>query len=329
MHNRSLSIIIPNWNGVNLLGPCIESVSKALEFAGCQTPWEIIVSDDGSTDGSLTLLRKVFPYVQIVTSPQRLGFIYNANRGIEHCTNPYFLLLNNDVTLDKDFFTHWSSGFDEPDVFSLTCRMLRPDGVTFDSGRRVGIWERGLIRHWVVCSEGSPGPTLFATGGASIYNTARFRQLGGFDDLFRPMYVEDFDLSYRGWKRGWKTIYEPAMIAFHHGGVSSKKVYRARMLNTLVARNHFLLIWKNITDPVLIREHICWLPYWLLQGWRSGRRLISIGFFKALSRLKEVQNKRSMERHQQVVSDHDIWALLHPTKEDLLNSPNVGWAGTA
>lgn len=325
----TISVVIPNWNGSGLLGPCLESVKRALVFAGAPRPWEIVVADDGSTDDSLDLLRASYPEVVVTTGAKRLGFIANANRGVERCTNPYFLLLNNDVTLAEDFFANWSARSDDPELFSVTSRMLRPDRVTFDSGRRVGVWDRGLIRHWVVCREGTSGPTLYGSGGASIYSTDKFRALGGFDTLFRPMYHEDMDVSYRAWKRGWKTIYEPSYLAYHHGSVSSKKAYRARELSGIIAKNHYLFIWKNITDPGLIRQHLVWLPFWLAQGWRTGRRVVTLAMLQALPRLKEAATRRAIERAEQRVSDRWIWDTFRPTAEDLAYSPYQGLAGTA
>ncbi|HLH74297.1 MAG TPA: glycosyltransferase family 2 protein [Chloroflexota bacterium] len=326
---RALSIVIPNWNGVKMLGGCLEAVTHALHFAGYSPPWDVIIADDGSTDGSVDLVREQFPWVRLALGQERSGFIANANRGIQFCRNPYFLLLNNDVILHEEFLAQWQDAFDDPDVFSVTPLLLRPDGVTFDSGRRVGVWDHGLIRHWVVCKRGEPGPTLYGSGGASIYATDKFRVLGGLDDLYRPMYMEDLDISYRGWKRGWKTIYQPACLAYHHGSVSSKKVYQQRELSGIIAKNHFLFIWKNVTDRRLFQQHLLWLPFWMAQAWRPGRRVVSLAFFKALAQTREAFQKRTIERSQERISDAELWKLFRPTSDDFRNSPYLGLAGTA
>jgi GT2 family glycosyltransferase len=325
----TLSVVIPNWNGARLLGDCLTSVVTALSAAGCPSPVEIIVADDGSTDGSLALLRDQFPFVTVVTAPVRSGFIANANRGIARCTRPYVLLLNNDVTLHEGFFADWPQAFADSTVFSVTPRMLRPDGHTFDSGRRVGVWDHGLLRHWVVADDRAAGPTLYASGGASFYRTMQLRVLGGFDPLYRPMYMEDLDVSYRGWKRGWATMYQPQRVAYHHGSVSSKQVYRERQLSAIIAKNHYLFTWKNITDPTLTRQHLMGLPYWLAQAWRPGRRVVTAGWFLALRQFGEARQRRAVERQQQRVSDRELWARFQPTLDDLARSPYLGWAGTA
>ena len=312
-----------------MLGACLESVTHAYKVAGYRQPWDVIIADDGSTDGSVDWLRERYPWVRLALGQERSGFIANANRGIDLCRQPYFLLLNNDVTLHEDFLAQWQDAFNDPETFSVTPLMLRPDGVTFDSGRRVGVWDHGLIRHWVVCNRGVSSPALYGSGGASIYETEKFRRLGGLDPLFRPMYMEDFDVSYRAWKRGWKTIYQPACLAYHHGSVSSKQVYRERQLSGIIAKNHYLFIWKNITDPVLFQQHVAWLPFWLGQAWRPGRRVVSAGFVTALRQFREALALRTRERREERVSDRTIWRWFEPTPEDLANSPYQGFAGTA
>jgi hypothetical protein len=118
-------------------------------------------------------------------------------------------------------------------------------------------------------------------------------------------------------------------LAYHHGSVSSKRAYRARHLYEIIAKNHFLFIWKNITDPTLFREHLLWLPFWLGQGWRSGRRVVTSGFVQALPHLREALRKRAQQRSVERVSDREIWATFRPTADDLVHSPYVGLAGTA
>lgn len=329
MSNKSTSIVIPNWNGEEILPACLTSLGQALERAGGPRPWEIIVADDGSTDGSLELLSTRFPEVKVVKQDQRQGFISSANLGLSHCTGDYVLMLNNDVIVEPDFFTHAMPHFEDSDVFAVTSRILRPDGQTFDSGRRVGVWERGLIRHWVVARTGTTGATLYGSGGATIYDRKRFMALGWFDPLYRPMYVEDLDICYCAWKRGWKVLYEPQALAYHRASYSSKRVFKPRPFHTMIATNHYLFIWKNITDAALYRQHLLWLPYWLALGWLPRRRLVMLGFFRALKRLPEALAKRRQEKQQMQVSDRVIWRALAPSEEDYRYSPRLGHAGTA
>lgn len=326
--SNKVSVVIPNWNGARLLERCIDSVFAAMDAHLGRQACEIIVADDGSSDVSLSILETRYPTVHRSRAHERAGFIAAANRGLARCTGDYVLLLNNDVILYADYFRDWQNPFADPAVFAVTGRMLRPDGVTYDSGRD-GVWDHGLLRHWVVCNEGTTGPTLFGTGGATIYYLNKFRSLGCLDTLYRPMCVEDFDVGYRAWKRGWKTLYRPDVVAVHHGSVSSKKVFRTRELERLVARNHYLFVWKNVTDPRLTRRHLLSLLPWVAQSWRGGHRVESLGLVQALPRLPEALQRRAVEVAEERVGDGDIWRIVQPTGEDLRHSPYAGQVGTA
>src|SRR5262249_46820885 len=155
-----------------------------------------------------------------------------------------------------DFFLHWAAHFEDPAMFAVTSWMLRWDRRTVDSGRRVGVWDKGLMRHWVVQDRGQGALSLYACGGASVYQKSKFLSLGGFDPLYRPMYVEDFDLSYVALKRGWKVMYEPRCVVYHYGSYSSNRTFTERRKFLLDTKNHYLFIWKNITDPTLLRHHL-------------------------------------------------------------------------
>jgi GT2 family glycosyltransferase len=261
--------------------------------------------------------------------PQRSGFGKTANTAVRHCARDYVLLLNNDVYVEQDFFEHWSEPFQDPCVFALASWMLRWDRKTVDSGRRVGVWDKGLIRHWVVEDQGQPAPSLYACGGGSVYDRHKFMTIGGFDPLYRPMYTEDFDLSYVAWKRGWKVMYEPRCVVYHHNSHSSSKVFSQRNKFLNDTKNHYLFVWKNITDPILFRQHLLWLPYRVLGGPFYGRRMLTAAFVKAVGQLGEaIRRRREVQRFEQV-SDRAIFDLLRPTDDDLARSPYQGTAGVA
>lgn len=325
---RPISVAVPNWDGEEVLPECLSSLLRALDQSGYAGS-DVVVVDDASDDRSVDVIRSSFPQVRLVVLGQRSGFIVAANTAVEHCENDYVLLLNNDVSLETDFFEHWEHHFNDPDTFAVASWMLRWNGVDFDSGRRVGVWDRGLIRHWVVGDRGQPAPTLYACGGAAIYDRHKFEALNGFDLLYRPMYVEDFDLSYRAWKRGWKVVYEPACVVYHRSSYSSNRVYEARRKALINTRNNFLFVWKNITDPMLMRHHLLWLPLRLVSAPFCGRRMLLAAFFYALPKLREALVKRREEREFEKVSDRMLFDLFRPTAYDLRHSHRTGLAGAS
>ena len=327
MSTQNISVAIPNWNGEQILPKCLNSVLAAFDYAGLPQPWDIVMVDDLSTDGSLEVVRRDFPRVNAMSLPEKGGFGTAANRAVAECSHDYLLLLNNDVLVEEDLFVHWQHHFTDPDMFAVASWMLRWDRKTVDSGRRVGVWDKGLIRHWVVEDRGVAAPSLYACGGASVYDKSKFLAIGGFDPLYKPMYTEDFDLSYVAWKRGWKVMYEPRCVVYHHNSYSSGKAFTQRRKFLNDTKNHFLLVWKNITDPVLFGHHLAWLPLRVIGAPFYGRRMLAAAFVVALRQLGEAKRRRRETRQFEKVSDRAIFDLFQPTQYDLAHSPRQGLAG--
>jgi GT2 family glycosyltransferase len=324
---NSISIAIPNWNGERILPQCLSALRRAYDVAGLTSSVDIVIADDQSADRSGEIVRRDFPEVQWIDMPQRSGFGVTANTAVEACSHDYVLLLNNDVLLEEDFFRHWQKHFDDPDTFAVASWMLRWDRKTVDSGRRVAVWDKGLIRHWVVEDRGVAAPSLYACGGASVYDRRKFQAVGGFDRLYRPMYTEDFDLSYMAWKRGWPTVYEPRCVAYHHNSYSSGKAFSQRKKFLNDTKNHFLLVWKNVTDPGLWNRHLAWLPLRIAAAPFHGRRMLTAAFFVALKQIGEARRRRREERAFARMSDREIFGIVRPTEHDLAHSPRQGLAG--
>lgn len=325
----NISVAIPNWNGELILPRCLASLRRAAETAGLGPVLDTVIADDQSTDRGLAAIRRDFPNVRVIEMKQRSGFGVTANTAVANCAHNCVLLLNNDVYVEDDFFLHWDKHFRDPSMFAVACWMLRWDRKTVDSGRRVGVWDRGLIRHWVVQDRGQTAPSLYACGGASIYDKSKFLAMGGFDPLYRPMYTEDFDLSYGAWKRGWKVMYEPRCVAYHYKDYSSSRAFSLRRKTLNDTKNHFLFVWKNITDPILLRHHLAWLPLRVAAASFCGRRMLAAAFVLALRQLGEAVRRRREIRHLEKVTDSAIFEMFRPSEDDLAHSPYQGTAGAA
>src|SRR5204863_209716 len=87
-----------------------------------------------------------------------------------------------------------------------------------------------------------------------------FAALGGFDPLYHPFYIEDADLSYQAWKRGWKCLLAPASRVIHKHRSTSQSRFGLSFVENTIRKNQFLFIWKNVTDFYMILEHVFNLP---------------------------------------------------------------------
>ncbi|MGB9184980.1 MAG: glycosyltransferase family 2 protein [Solirubrobacteraceae bacterium] len=235
------SVVVPNWNGRVWLDVCLRSLA-----AQTSPPREVVVIDNGSTDGSVAHLRQAHPQVRVVALAANTGFAHAANVGL-HCTDgEYVAFVNTDVELAPGWLQHTSQALaNHPRAASVACKMVelsRPDRI-YDAGdilRRDGACEqRGRFEpddgRW-----DDPGVIFGACAGAALYRRAALIEVGGFDERYFA-YLEDVDLALRLRLRGWDCRYEP-VVARHAGEGSSHQLPGGHL--PLVARNTLVLVAK-------------------------------------------------------------------------------------
>jgi len=132
------SVVIPNWNGRDLLEKYLPPLIRAMQG---HPDNEIIVVDNGSTDGSAEFVRERFPEVRLLALPQNLGFGGGSNAGFRAAKNDIVVLLNSDMRVAEDFLAPLLEGFTHPDVFAVSCQIFFSD-----PGKRRE--ETGLTQGW-------------------------------------------------------------------------------------------------------------------------------------------------------------------------------------
>lgn len=236
----SISIVIPNYNGMELLPKTIEHAKSALKSSEI-TDFEIIVSDDASSDESLALLTQSFPEVILVTSETNTGFAGNINRGIKRSTKELVCLLNSDVHLEEGYFTAQVPLFESSTLFGVMGLIQEQGSMDFQDGAKLP--SVSLIKiesNKNDFSERHVLPTLFLSGANALIRTSYLKQLGGFNELFNPYYAEDVDLGIRAWRMGWDLLYQPASHCFHAQSSTINKL-PSKHVRTIAKRNkHFL-----------------------------------------------------------------------------------------
>jgi O-antigen biosynthesis protein len=307
----TVTIQILNWDGKHLLEEFLPGV---LEAAGSH---HVLVVDNGSTDGSVQFLQSRFPQVQVVCLDRNYGFSGGNNRGMDHVTTDIVVFLNNDMAVDREFIAPLLKPFADPAVFAVASRIVMADPAKsrFETGKTRGRFESGLFYLWHDTiddqEESRPAMNVFwAGGGACAVDRRRFQSLGGFDLLYHPFYVEDLDLSYQAWKRGWKSVLAPESRVVHkHRGTSGPR-FGDLFVNNTTRRNHYLFVWKNVTDFGMLKQHIRGLPY------IHGRAISQYGaafeyraYLRAILRLPMAIRRRLSNVRSYIASDCDVLEL--------------------
>lgn len=296
----SVSIVIPNWNGVYLMKKHLSKVVAASPGA------QIIVADDLSSDGSVEFLKKNFPKVKVVPRYKREGFAANVNSGVKNATGDIIVLLNTDVEPQKDFLEPLVSHFSDSQIFAVGCmeKSSEKDGLIL-RGRGLAHWEKGFYIHRR--GEVDKSDTAWVSGGSGAFRKSMWEVLGGMDTIYNPFYWEDIDLSYRARKAGWKLLFEPKSIVYHyHEEGKIKREFNSFDVKRIAYRNQFIFIWKNLSDISILLSHAFWSPIRLFQALVRGEFLMIAGYILALTKLPVIVAHRMIQKKLWTVDDRDL-----------------------
>ena len=305
--NMSASVVIPNWNGRDLLEKYLPSVVAALAGNSAN---ELIVVDNGSTDGSADFVRQRFPEARLLAFEQNLGFGGGSNAGMRAANNDIVVLLNSDMRVERDFLAPLLSGFTDSGVFAVSCqiRFTDPQKRREETGLTQGWWEEGglRVRHRIDEEIRELYPCFYGGGGSCAFDRRKFLELGGFDHLLAPFYLEDTDLGYQAWKRGWKVLYQPRSVVYHeHRGTIGKR-FTAEQIQAVLHKNFILFAWKNIHEWPRLLSHFFFTYSGALVSVVFGdspRRTSMNGLARAFLQLAGAIRSRWRARGLAIVSD--------------------------
>ena len=310
----NVSVVIPTWDGWPLLRENLPSVLAACRRYGAA---EVVVSDDGSTDGTVDALARDFPDVSVIRRPRNGGFAAAANDGVRAGQGAVAICLNNDVRPEADFLGPLVETLErDPSLFAAAPCMIS-DGFGGDEARTYGVFQRGIVdlvfpdREAVVRNGRAPSAILYACGGAAAFRKDRFLALGGFDPIFHPFYWEDVDLGWRAHRRGWGSLHVPASVVHHQGGATIGVRFPSREVKITYERNRLLFLWSNLLDAGLWRSHLAWLGPRIASSLVRGTPFAP-GLLRARRLLEPVRRRRRSERSSAVVPDREILARCTP-----------------
>ncbi len=295
----AVEIIIPHFNGVEILRQCLRSLA-GLSWQDLR----ITVVDNASTDDSVAMIESEFPTVSILRCEQNLGFAGGCNAGMRASRAPWQLLLNNDTEVEPGFIEPLVRQLeDNPRVAAVQPRIcsIPRAGYLDYAGAAGGMLDRYGFPFAVgrIFSELEPddgryreGRSIFwASGTAVLFRAAALEEVGLLDEDFF-MHMEEIDLAWRLHLNGWEVRSVPEQAVYHHSGYSlpegaGRKVY-------LNYRNSLLMLLKNYQAATLWRR----LPIRLLFDWIAMIRLLRLGDFTGVWGVKKAH----------------FWILSHPRR---------------
>jgi GT2 family glycosyltransferase len=306
------TIVIVNWDGKHLLADCLPAVLEAVEYDGRNH--DILVVDNGSTDGSVEFIRQNFPCVRVLPLDRNYGFAEGNNRGIADVRTGVIVLLNNDMIVDRGFIRPLLDGFSDDSVFAVTSQIFFADQTRRreETGMTRARFDRGFFYLWHAEIQSANEtaetvPVVWAGGGSCAIDRNKFLAIGGFDPLYRPFYVEDTDLSYQAWKRGWKCLLAPASRVIHKHRSTSKPRFGEDFVENTIRKNQYLFIWKNVTDVSMLLQHLVNLPRTHAVSIMNHTAAFEIrAFVRAFRQLPEALRSRVRSSAHYDMSDHEV-----------------------
>ncbi len=261
---KGLSVIIPNYNGEELLKSNLPYVIEAAyQYIGNNGEIEILVMDDASKDLSIDVLKifsNKYPFFKFFVNSENVGFGENCNRGVSLAVNDIVLLLNTDVVIEKDFFLKITKFFNSSDIFAVSPLILDTKKGVLGGSYKVPYISRGEIKYekWRDKKFKRSGAyfTLFCEAGAVAIDRIKFIEIKGFDQIYRPFYYEDVDLCLKAWNKGWVSLFTPEIEVVHNHKSTIGRNYNKNFVKSTIRRNRFIFLWLNLPSTYIFLNHI-------------------------------------------------------------------------
>lgn len=295
-----LSVVVVNRNTRELLAECLESI-RAL---AAPVRVEVIVVDNGSTDGSVERVRDEFPEVRLIENPENTGYAFPNNQGIEASRGRYLLLLNSDTVLRPGALARLVEFMDTHPEAGACGPLLRfPDGRLQRSCYSIPS-PRTLLSSLLTLDRRFPRSRVFGNehmgfehdhtgeveallGAALLVRREVLKEVGVLDEQLRIHY-NDFDWCLRIREAGWKIYFVHDAEVIHHLQATTHAENRHLELQPELVRNLFDYFRKHYGESGLR-----WVRLWMLLGW--GGRYVLLG---GLRRIRREEPDRTASRYR-------------------------------
>lgn len=290
-----VTVVIPTYNGKHLLTKHLPRVMTAMRQGD-----ELLIVDDASTDDTTHWLEAAFELKQAEVEPEidelpddyfppinemslrvlfgkhqqnnkkirlsvirnrdNLRFAASVNLGFALASNRLVLLLNNDVSPEKDVIEQLLPHFSEEEIFAVGCLEYEQDREGEKAGKNKLWFSKGLFWH-SKADNFITGETAWVSGGSGMFDQEKWLDLNGFDKRFHPAYWEDIDISFRARKWGWQVLFEEEAVVYHQHESTNTDVFGQKKIEEISWQHANSFTWKNgnLLQKLL---YLLWKPYW-------------------------------------------------------------------
>jgi GT2 family glycosyltransferase len=314
--NQALfSVVIPNWNGSHFLKTCLDSLAVQT-----YPEVEVIIVDNASCDGSQAFIREHYPDVTLIALAENRGFTGACNAGMEAAHGEYIALLNNDTEVDPVWVAAVVDAFERhPEVGLVASKMLlfdrrdhfhtAGDFFTIDGqpGNR-GVWQQDTGQY------DNEAFVFSACGGSAAYRRSMLDEIGLLDDDFF-FSLEDMDLAWRAQLRGWRCLYTPHAIVYHHlsatGGGVTASYHDGRNLIYVLVKNYPTDLLRRHRWKVLRNQWHKAME--ALRSWRGAAARARLrGVAAGLLGMPAMLRKRQAIQAARTITIDELEAILSP-----------------
>lgn len=296
-YENGFSVVLPNYNGRHLLEKNLPPLYAALNEA--ELSYEVIVSDDCSTDDSIEYLKRNYASITIASTSKNSGFSTACNTGIAEARYRYTCIVNTDVTFDGNYFKNSIKYFENPNLFAIKGDIFnyreRPDNILNVDKDFVVYFKRGFFKFKAAEQRKTVkyDHILLLLGCCFVCRTELIKKIGGFDERFSPYFWEDLDLALTALEKGYDLVYAPNCIVYHQVSSTINKTQSDIKKRLISNRNKFILAWKHLGSPARWSIHAFFVfaslcLRWIMLDWRYY-----VSFLYALARYAKTNEATS------------------------------------
>lgn len=314
-----VSIIITNFNGMQVLENCIKSVCE-LDYPN----FEVILVDDCSSDKSIESVEKYKKIIdlKIYKNKKNLGFAGSNNEGYKRSNGDYVLLLNNDTTVDKKLLSKLVDRFEEDDSIGAgQAKIKLMDKPSHLDNAGAFLTRTGFLTHWGFMQRDSKEydkeKEIFSAKGACLFIRKDVIEKTGLFDADFGSYMEETDFCWRVWLYGKKIIYYPKTYIFHKVGFTFSNQFNPVSVNYNSFKNRISTLYKNLDTKnlfTILIFHIfivfCIGIYYLITFQFEKTSMVFRALWWNVVNFRSINKKRRIVQNMRKVTDEYLFKKI-------------------